>query len=94
MGARISRRVVRFVSTRVDFSGDSNRLALPARRGPMHAFHQPFARSRHMNQDAIADARVWQAVGLFQPASDSARMAACVSGKRIKIDEVVEKLRV
>jgi hypothetical protein len=76
-----------------DFCGSGACSALSARRGPMHALHEPFARGRDVDQDAIADACVWQSIGLFQPAPDSARMAARVSGKWLEIDEVVEKIR-
>jgi hypothetical protein len=82
------------ISGGADFCGSGACSTLPARRGPMHALHEPFARSRDVDQDAIADARVWQSVGLFQPAPDCARMAVCVSGKWLEIDEIVEKIRV
>jgi hypothetical protein len=44
-----------------------------------------------VDENAIADSGVGQAVGLIHPAADGARIAIYFSGKRYKVEIVFEK---
>ena len=80
------------ISGGADFSGSSGGLAPPARRGLSHTLHEPFARGRDVDQDPVSDSRVWQPVRLIHPATNGARMAARIGGKRFKVGEIAEKI--
>jgi hypothetical protein len=58
----------------------------------LHAAENPFARGRHVNEDAITDFRVGKSVGLIEPAADCAGMAIDLFGEWIEIEKVLEQV--
>src|SRR5262249_4521965 len=57
----------------------------------LHARVQPLARGRDMDQNAVAEPRVGQPIGLIHPAPNGARITVNFSGERLKVEIIVEK---
>ncbi len=67
-------------------------LARPARIGFTHAPENPRLRGWKVDQDSVSNFRVGEPVRLIHPAPNRARIAIDLSGKKLKVEIVGEKI--